>query len=44
LDDGEIGREAASKMEINGFGLVPQVLREFDTNRRVKIVPKHQAP
>lgn len=39
LDTGEIGEGSRFEMEIKGFGLVPQELREFELNRRVKVVP-----
>jgi hypothetical protein len=39
VSDGEIGEGSRFQMEIKGFGLVPQVLKEFQTNRRVRVVP-----
>jgi uncharacterized protein YndB with AHSA1/START domain len=39
VSDGEIGEGSRFLMEIKGFGMVPQVLREFETNRRVRVVP-----
>jgi hypothetical protein len=39
LTNGQIGEGSRFMMEIKGFGLVPQVLREFQTNRSVRIVP-----
>jgi uncharacterized protein YndB with AHSA1/START domain len=39
LSDGEIGEGSRFEMEIKGFGMVPQVLREFQTNRRLMVVP-----
>ena len=40
VTNGEIGEGSRFLMEIKGFGMVPQVLREFQANRRVKIVPE----
>ena len=39
VSNGEIGEGSRFLMEIKGFGMVPQVLREFETNRRVRVVP-----
>ncbi len=39
LSNGQIGEGSRFLMEIKGFGMVPQVLREFQTNRSVRIVP-----
>ena len=40
LSSGQIGEGSRFLMEIKGFGIVPQVLREFQTNRSVRIVPE----
>jgi hypothetical protein len=40
LSDGQIGEGSRFLMEIKGIGMVPQVLREFQTNRSVRIVPE----
>lgn len=39
LDDGEIGEGASFEWDLTGFGKVVQELREFERNRRVRIVP-----
>jgi len=39
VSDGEIGEGSRFLLEIKGFGMVPEVLREFETNRRVRVVP-----
>jgi uncharacterized protein YndB with AHSA1/START domain len=39
VSDGEIGQGSRFLLEIKGFGMVPEVLREFETNRRVRVVP-----
>ncbi|SRR5713101_1040359 len=39
LTDGEIGGGSRFEMEIKGFGMVLQELQEFESNRRVRIVP-----
>ena len=39
VSDGEIGEGSRFLMQIKGFGMVPQTLREFQMNRRVRIVP-----
>jgi hypothetical protein len=39
LSSGEIGDGSLFEMEIKGFGPVRQQLREFERNRRVRIVP-----
>ena len=39
LSSGEIGEGSQFEMEIKGFGMVPQTLREFQTNRRLMVVP-----
>ena len=36
---GEIGEGTRFELEIRGFGKVAQELREFDRNKRVRIVP-----
>jgi uncharacterized protein YndB with AHSA1/START domain len=40
VSDGEIAEGSRFLMEIKGFGTVPQVLHEFEANRRVRIVPQ----
>lgn len=39
ISSGEITEGSRFEMEIKGFGMVPQELREFEPNRRVMIVP-----
>ena len=39
LSPGEIGEGTRFELEIQGFGKVPQELREFERNKRVRIVP-----
>ena len=39
VSSGPIGEGSRFVMEIKGFGHVPQELQEFETNRRVRIVP-----
>ena len=39
ISNGEIGEGSRFEMQIKGFGMVPQELREFELNRRVMIVP-----
>ena len=39
LSNGEIGEGSRFEMEIKGFGMVPQTLREFQVNRRLMVVP-----
>ena len=39
LSPGEIGEGTRFELEIRGFGKVPQELREFERNKRVRIVP-----
>ena len=39
LSAGEIGDGTRFELEIRGFGKVEQQLREFEPNRRVRIVP-----
>ena len=39
LSNGEIGEGTRFELEIRGFGKVPQELREFERNKRVRIVP-----
>lgn len=40
LDDGPIGEGTRFLTHVQGFGMVPQVLREFQVNRRVRVVPE----
>lgn len=37
--NGEIGEGSRFDLEIKGFGMVPEELREFEPNRRVMVVP-----
>src|SRR5262245_52200986 len=39
LSPGEIGEGSRFEVEIRGFGKVPQELREFEKNKRVRLVP-----
>ena len=39
LSAGEIGNGTRFELEIRGFGKVEQQLREFERNRRVRLVP-----
>ena len=39
LTAGEIGEGTRFELEIRGFGKVPQELREFERNKRVRVVP-----
>jgi len=39
LDDGEIGEGASFEWDLRVFGKVVQELKEFERNRRVRIVP-----
>ena len=39
LSNGEIGEGSRFELEIKGFGMVPEELREFELNRRVMVVP-----
>ena len=39
LDGGEIGEGTRFEWDLRGFGKVVQVLREFDRNKQVRIVP-----
>jgi uncharacterized protein YndB with AHSA1/START domain len=39
LSNGEIGNGTRFELEIRGFGKVPQELREFEKNKRVRLVP-----
>ena len=39
LSNGEIGNGTRFELEIKGFGKVPQELREFEKNKRVRLVP-----
>ena len=39
LDEGEIGDGATFEWDLRGFGKVVQELKEFERNRRVRIVP-----
>jgi uncharacterized protein YndB with AHSA1/START domain len=39
LDEGEIGEGATFEWDLRGFGKVVQELKEFEWNRRVRIVP-----
>ena len=39
LSPGEIGEGTRFELEIRGFGKVPQELREFEKNKRVRLVP-----
>src|SRR5262252_9377036 len=39
LSNGEIGNGTRFELEISGFGKVPQELREFEKNKRVRLVP-----
>jgi hypothetical protein len=39
LDEGEIGEGATFEWDLRGFGKVVQELKEFERNRRVRIVP-----
>ena len=39
VSNGEIGEGSRFLLEIKGFGMVPETLREFETNRRVMVVP-----
>src|SRR6266567_8069595 len=39
LSSGEIGEGTRFELEVRGFGKVIQELREFEHNKRVKIVP-----
>lgn len=40
LDNGPIGEGTRFLTHVKGFGMVPQVLREFEANRRVRVVPE----
>ena len=40
LDNGPIGEGSRFLTHVEGFGMVPQVLREFEANRRVRVVPE----
>ena len=40
LDNGPIGEGSRFLTHVKGFGMVPQVLREFEANRRVRVVPE----
>ena len=39
LSSGEIGEGSTFELEIKGFGMVHETLREFEPNRRVMVVP-----
>src|SRR5262252_9298813 len=39
LTTGEIGKGTRFELEIRGFGKVQQELREFERNKRVRLVP-----
>jgi uncharacterized protein YndB with AHSA1/START domain len=39
VTNGEIGEGSRFEMEIKGFGMVPQTLREFELNRSLMVVP-----
>ena len=39
VSNGEVREGSTFVMEIKGFGMVPQTLREFEQNRRVMVVP-----
>ena len=39
LSNGEIGNGTRFELEIRGLGKVPQELREFERNKRVRLVP-----
>ena len=39
VSNGEIGEGSTFELEIKGFGMVPETLREFEQNRRVMVVP-----
>ena len=39
VSNGEIGEGSRFELEIKGFGMVPEELREFEMNRRVMVVP-----
>jgi uncharacterized protein YndB with AHSA1/START domain len=39
LSPGEIGEGTRFELEIRGIGKVPQELREFERNKRVRLVP-----
>jgi hypothetical protein len=43
LDDGPIGEGSTFEWDLRGFGKVVQELREFDRNKRVRIVPHHKS-
>jgi hypothetical protein len=39
LSPGKIGEGTRFELEIRGFGKIPQELREFERNKRVRLVP-----